>query len=82
MSAVKSVELDLAGLSDLALVSGDNSIWLVVPLRWWDHATLLWRLFCPADRKAKVTLTLTDGTKVSVKAVRVAAKHVRVRIGR
>lgn len=82
MSGVKSVELDLAGLSDLALVSGDNSVWLVVPLRWWDLATLFWWLFCPADRKAKVTLTLTDGMKVSVKAVRVATKHVRVRVGR
>lgn len=82
MSGVRSVELDLSGLADLALVKGDDSVWLVVPLRWWDLATLVWWLFCPADRKAKVMLTLTDGSKVVTKAVRVASKHVRVGVWR
>jgi hypothetical protein len=79
MAGVKSVELKLEGLVDLALVGGDDSVWLVVPLRWWDLATWVWWFMCPADRKAKVALTLMDGKKVNVKAVRVAVKHVRVR---
>jgi hypothetical protein len=79
MASLKSVELQLAGVEDLALIGGDDSIWLVVPLRWWDLATLLWWLFVPADRKAGVTLTLGGGSKVSFKAVRVATRHVRVR---
>ena len=32
-----------------------------------------------ADRKAKVKLTLTTGTHVKLRAVRVASRHVRVR---
>jgi hypothetical protein len=79
MSAVKEVELQLEGLADMALVGSDDSIWLVVPLRWWDLATLLWWLFVPMDKKAKVMLTLGDKKKVKCKAVRVATKHVRVR---
>ena len=79
MSAVKSVELHLEGLTEMALVGSDDSIWLVVPLRWWDLATLIWWAFVPVDKKAFVTLTLAEGKKVKCKAVRVATKHVRVR---
>ena len=80
MSALKSVELSLAGIKDLALVSSaDDSVWLVVPLRWWDLATLLWWLFCPSDRKATIKLTLRGGEKVSCRAVRVATRHARIR---
>ena len=74
------MELDLHGTKDLALVSSaDNSVWLVVPHRWWDLATLLWWVFIPSDRKAKVKLTLTDEARVSFSAVRVATRHVRIR---
>jgi hypothetical protein len=79
MSAVKEVELHLEGLTDMALIGHDDSIWLVVPLRWWDLATLAWWLFVPVDKKATVNLTLAEGKKVKCKAVRVATKHVRVR---
>lgn len=79
MAALKSVELEVAGVKDLALVGADDSVWLVVPLRWWDLATLVWWLFCPADRKAKVKLTMVGDQKVSFRAVRVASRHVRVR---
>jgi hypothetical protein len=80
MSALKAIELELSGTRDLALISErDSSVWLAVPLRWWDLATLIWWLFAPADRKAEVRLTLGDGSKVKLKAVRVASRHVRVR---
>lgn len=80
MSALKSIELDLAGTKDLALVSSaDDSVWLVVSLRWWDLATLAWWFLCPSDRKANVTLTLHGGAKVSCRAVRVATRHARIR---
>jgi hypothetical protein len=67
--------------NELALISSDDSVWLVVPLRWWDLSTLLWWLLCPQDRKAKVRLTLGNGVVVSCNAVRVASKHAVVRIG-
>jgi len=79
VSAVKEVALTLSGLNDLALIGNDDAVWLVVPLRWWDLSTLLWWAFCPADRKAKVGLTLGNGAKVTVSAIRVATKHVQVR---
>ena len=79
MSAVKEVELRLEGLTDMALIGSDDSIWLVVPLRWWDLATLIWWAFVPNDKKATVKLTLADVKKVKCKTVRVATKHVRVR---
>ena len=80
MSALKSIELELEGTRDLALISGDDSVWLVVPLRWWDLATLAWWLLVPMDRRAKVKLTMIgSGERVSFRAVRVATRHVRVR---
>lgn len=80
MSSLKSIELELAGTKDLALVSSaDDSVWLVVPLRWWDLATLVWWLFCPSDKKAFVKLTLGDGKQVKCRAVRVASRHARIR---
>lgn len=79
MAALKQIEVEVAGTTDLALIGQNDAVWLVVPLRWWDLATLLWWLFVPVDKKAKVKLNLADGSKVSLRAVRVASKHVRVR---
>lgn len=80
MSALKSIELDLAGTKDLALVSTvDDSVWLCVSLKWWNLATLAWWLLCPSDKKAVVTLTLHGGEKVRCRAVRVASRHARIR---
>lgn len=79
MAGIKQIEMKLEGLNDLALIGANDAIWLVVPLRWWDLATLLWWVFVPVDKKATVHLTLGDGSKVKVRAVRVATKHVRVR---
>lgn len=81
MSALKSIELDLAGTRDLALVSSaDDSVWIVTPpLRWWDLASLVWWWLCPSDKKGKVKLTLHGGQKVSCRIVRVATRHARIR---
>lgn len=80
MTSLKTVEVSVEGARDLALVSSLNdSVWLVVPLRWWDLSTFIWWFFAPVDKKARVTLTLGDGVKVSCRAVRVATRHVRVR---
>lgn len=80
MASLKAVELELTGTKDLALIGADDSVWLVVPLRWWDLATLLFWLSVPMDRKAQVTLTVgtTEGSKkVKFKAVRIATRFVR-----
>lgn len=83
MAALKSIELELEGTKDLALVGGDDSVWLVVPIRWWDLATLLFWLFLPADRKGHAMLTIKDSPgvekKVRFRVVRVATRYVRVR---
>jgi len=78
MAGLKSIEVELTGTKDLALIGADDSVWLVVPLRWWDLPTLVWWLFCPADKRARVKLRMADNTKVSFRAVRVASRHVRV----
>lgn len=85
MASLKSVELEVEGTKDLALIAADDSIWLVVPLKWWDLATIAWWLFCPSDRKGKVKLTVKDPAHpdgqrvVNFFAVRVASRHIRVR---
>lgn len=80
MTGLKSIEVEVAGIKDLALISQrDDSVWIVVPLRWWDLATLVWYFFCPADRKAKIKLTLEDKSVVRCTAIRVASRHIRIR---
>ena len=82
MSALKSIDIMVADkvIAGTAFLSiDDDSVWVPVPLRWWDLATLLWWVFLPSDRQAKASLTLFDGKKVSVRLARVATKHVRIR---
>jgi hypothetical protein len=80
MASLKTIELEVEGTKDLALISlAIDSVWLVVPLRWWDLSTLIWWFFAPADKKARVRLTLHGGEKVSFPAIRVASRHVHVR---
>jgi hypothetical protein len=77
--SVKEIEIDIDGTSDLALIASDDSVWLVTPLRWWDFATVIWWLLVPSDKRARVRLSLGDERVLSVKAVRVATKYVRLR---
>lgn len=79
MAGLKTIEIETEHVKDLALIASDDAVWLVVPWRWWDFATLLWWAFCPQDRRAKVKLTLTSEEKVSFRAIRVAKRYVRVR---
>lgn len=79
MAGLKAIEIEVESVKDLALIASDDSVWLVVPKRWWDLATLIWWLFCPQDRKALVKLTLTNEERVSFRAIRVATRHARVR---
>ena len=80
MASLKSIEVQVEGTKDLALISAaDDSVWLVVPLRWWESSTLLWWLFAPTDRKARVSLILFGGERASFRAMRVASRHVRIR---
>ena len=78
---VKTIEFDVqaAKANDLALIDAKDAVWIVVPLKWWDFATWLYWLFVPADRKARVWLTTGDGHRIGCNAVRMAARHVRVR---
>lgn len=79
MSGVREITLEMEGARDLALIANNDSVWLVVPLRWWDLSTFLWWFFMPWDKKARVKLSLTENKHVSCYAVRVASKHVRIR---
>lgn len=78
MSAVKEVAVELTGARDLALIGNDDSIWLVVPLRWWDLSTLLYWLFLPSDKRAFINLRMYNGEQVRVRAARVAKRYVRL----
>jgi hypothetical protein len=79
MAALKQIKIEVKGARDLALISSDDSVWLVVPLRWWDLSTLLFWFFLPVDKKADIDIQTTSGEKVAVKAVRVAKRHIKVR---
>lgn len=76
---VKSIEIDVEDIRDLVLVAADDSVWLVVATRWWDLASLIWWWLVPSDKRARVTLRMSGEMTVSVKAVRVATRFVRVR---
>ena len=78
MSALRQIEIATEGAQDLALISNDDAVWLVVSLRWWDLATWLWWLLCPSDRKAWVRLSLSSGRTFRLRALRVASRHLRV----
>jgi hypothetical protein len=83
MGAVKSVEVEQLATRDLALIDSKDAVWLVIPIRWWDFATVLFWLFLPGDRRARVKMKVSDAsnvvTEVKMFAVRVATKHVRIR---
>lgn len=80
MAGLKSISLDIQGARDLALINSSNdSVWLIVSLRWYDLASWLWYFLTPADRRAKVKLTLKDEGTVSCFAIRVASRHARVK---
>lgn len=79
MAGLKSIEIKLDGVRDFALIGADDSVWVLVTVRWWDLATLLWWWFCPTDRRAIVKLSMTDGKTVRCRAVRIASRHARVR---
>lgn len=34
MSGIKSIEVEVRGARDLALIGADDSVWLVVQIRW------------------------------------------------
>jgi len=80
--ALRSVSFDVACAKDLALIDNADAVWVIVPIhytRWYDLATLIWWLFCPADKKATVRLQFSDGKCALVRAVRVSTHHVRLR---
>jgi len=80
--ALKNIELEVKAVKNLALISQNDAVWVVVHTRWWDLATWLWWWFCPSDKKAMVNLTLDGGVGhkvVTTKAIRVATRHCRVR---
>jgi hypothetical protein len=79
--AVRTIEFNVEGAKDLALIDSADGVWVVVPIHythWWDFATLLWWFFCPMDKKAVLKLHFADRS-VCVRAVRVATRHVRLR---
>jgi len=78
MAAVKEIQVEVSGAKDLAVIGNDDSVWLVVPLRWWDLSTLLFWLLVPSDRRSKISLKLLNGEKVAFKAVRVAKRYVKI----
>ncbi len=67
MSGLKEVTLEMEGARDLALIANNDSVWLVVPLRWWDFATFIWWFFMPWDKKAKVKLSLTESADLEIR---------------
>lgn len=80
MAALKSISLELDGVEGrLALISSDDSVWMVINLKWYDIATLLWYFLTPSDKRAKIKLRLFNGAEVWAYAIRIAPKHARIR---
>jgi hypothetical protein len=74
---VKLISLDARAHHGSALIAADDSVWIIVALPWWDIATRLWWWFCPTDKKGLLTMVDAGGTRVRVRAVRIASSHVR-----
>lgn len=85
MSAVKQIEVKVDHLKDLVLIDSRDSVWLVVHIRWFDLATILFWMLLPHDRRARVKLKIQADTEpdviteVTVNAYRLATKHMRIR---
>lgn len=78
MAGLKSIAIDVQGAKDLALISADNSVWIVVYLHWWDLATWLWWFLTPYDARSIIRLSLTNGQTVRTMAVRVASRYIKI----
>jgi hypothetical protein len=76
---MKVVSVDARKSHGTALISGDDSVWVVVAPSLFDLATWLWWWIAPHDKKAWVTLNATGGKTIRARALRIAHKHVRIR---
>lgn len=71
--------MEVTDIGDMVFIDDNDAVWLAKRVRWWDLATVLWWWLTPSDKKAKIKLTLRNGSTVNVHTVRVATKHARVR---
>jgi hypothetical protein len=74
---VKIISLDARAHHGAALITADDSVWIVIALPWWDIATRLWWWFCPTDKKALLDMCDDRGARVRARVVRIAPKHIR-----
>lgn len=58
----------------MVMVRPDKSIWLVIQLRWWDLATLLWWWMYPSSKRARVQIQAGDEGLIGIRchAIRLA----------
>ena len=77
------VEFELEGPTySTAMIASDDSVWIAIQPKLFDLASWFWWWLCPRDKKAVVTLTVSDGVgggvKVRSRAVRMATKFIRI----
>ena len=76
---IRTIELEVNPPKSLALIGGDDAVWVVVPIQWWNLAMLVWWFFAPYDKKAYVHLTTVDGVTYRARAFRMARRFIRVK---
>ena len=71
MTTSKVVRLDNQQTEAIAVIAGDDSVWITNPtwLRW--HAA-------SEEDKAHIILKSSDGSNIRVRAVKVARRHIRI----
>jgi len=76
MATMTVIELDARTSHETALVAKDGTVWVAISPAWWDLASWLWWWLCPLSKRAWVTITTSDRTRIRSRAVRVAKRYV------
>lgn len=77
VTTIEFVGDDGQTVNGIALIDRDGRVWRTFARPWWDIASWLWWWLSPGEKKW-VVVRRVDRTKVRVRAVRLARKHVRV----
>lgn len=74
---IEIVEATPFPMNGLALVDQKGAVWLTFARPWWDISFWFWFWLAPGER-AWVLLKRPGGVRIRIRAVCVAAKHIRV----
>ena len=77
VTTIEFVGDDGQSMDGVALIDTEDRVWRTFARPWWDIASWFWWWLAPG-RKVWVVLRRADASKVRVRAVLLARRHVRI----